>query len=227
MTKFFPELEAHLRGIYGDRNRRHEQTSRHLFMVTRVGITAARIAKCVRNGNPDGAKGLLAMLVAWFVGYRKVGAEPLGSLVYRHYPRICPYRCQAAPCQCNGNKGKRKPALSGQVTEMSIDELQSMFGSIYPNCTPAYSSDKIIEEVAEWADQLMVYLIGGGDVRLVEMELSDVLAHCFGLANALGISLCELLWQTFKDGCPKCKGTPCVICPSFAEITADSVPVAS
>lgn len=220
------ELQTHLRGIYGDRNRRKGNLGREFFLAIKVSITATRIAKSIRDGKTENAKGSLAMLIAWLIGHHPMGAESLGSIIFRHYPGRCPYRCQSSPCQCKGDKGVRMKPLEGTFPEMSIAELQKMFKEIYPNCTTDYSPVKITEEVAEWQEALTHYLLGGGPLAKVEEELADIFAHCFGLANALGISLEDLLTQVFEHGCPACNNPSCG-CESFKEVKADSVPAYS
>lgn len=43
----------------------------------------------------------------------------------------------------------------------------------------------------------------------IELELSDVIAWIFSVANLLDIDV-ETVLQRYKDGCPKCKKMPCV-----------------
>jgi hypothetical protein len=107
----FSELQALLRGIYGDRNRR-DGFSRELYTFSKMLMTALRLQKAVFDQKSEQIEGTLAMLVAWLLGYRKMDTEPIGELVWRHFPDWCPY-CVVAPCKCAQiEKGERnKPLL--------------------------------------------------------------------------------------------------------------------
>jgi len=43
----------------------------------------------------------------------------------------------------------------------------------------------------------------------IELEISDVIAWIFSIANLLDIDI-EKTLERYKNGCPKCKSSPCV-----------------
>lgn len=91
---------------------------------------------------------------------------------------------------------------------MTIREFQKIIRDTY------YEKDKrrglektfmwLVEEVGELSKA-----INRGDIKDVELELSDVIAWTFSIANLLDIDVDKAL-QRYKGGCPKCGRIPCV-----------------
>ncbi len=91
---------------------------------------------------------------------------------------------------------------------MSIREFQNIIYKTY------YKRDKKrgIERTFIWTVEEFGELakaINRKNGHEIELELSDVIAWIFSLANLLDIDV-ESILDRYKDGCPKCNKIPCI-----------------
>jgi NTP pyrophosphatase (non-canonical NTP hydrolase) len=93
---------------------------------------------------------------------------------------------------------------------MELSELQQAMQDIYGKRDASRGVDAtfrwLTEEVGEVARALRT-----GDRENLEHELSDALAWLASLANLVEVDLAAAS-ERYRDGCPKCKHTPCE-CP--------------
>ena len=94
---------------------------------------------------------------------------------------------------------------------MNLTQLQHSMAEIFGERDAERGVDAtfrwFVEEVGEVARALRT-----GDRSNLELELSDVLAWLASLANLVDVDLAAAM-KRFRDGCPKCGGTPCA-CPA-------------
>jgi NTP pyrophosphatase (non-canonical NTP hydrolase) len=90
---------------------------------------------------------------------------------------------------------------------VDLAELQQQMDRVYGTQDRARGSTGCIAWLAEELGELAQAVRKGERAEQLH-ELGDVLAWLASLANVLDLSLDEAV-SRYRDGCPKCGGTPC------------------
>jgi NTP pyrophosphatase (non-canonical NTP hydrolase) len=90
---------------------------------------------------------------------------------------------------------------------MTLQELQVLMLETYGERDSARGTAATVAWLTEELGELARAVRKGTREEQLH-ELSDVLAWIASLANQLGLSMDDAV-QRYKDGCPKCHGTPC------------------
>jgi len=95
---------------------------------------------------------------------------------------------------------------------MTISEFQKLIEEIYFARDSARGRDAsfvwFVEEVGELAKALLRPKDDGG--KNLRDEFADVLAWLTTIASIAGVDLEAAAVAKYKDGCPKCRATPCI-----------------
>ena len=94
---------------------------------------------------------------------------------------------------------------------MTLREFQELIEAIYGERDGARGVSGSFQWLAEEVGELSRAL-RKGDIENMHEEFADVAAWLFTLASMTGIDMEEAVGK-YGDGCPRCKGTPCV-CPA-------------
>ncbi len=156
-----------------------------------------KVSKSNRRGCPeDIPKFLTKLLFATLALCNSLAIDATEVLVTK-YPGVCPW-CGNVPCQCSKGR-KRGVHHSGPSEEKAnlqpvlplqydtLDLLQQMIDSIYPE-TPLWEiCTHCLEEAWEVAEAVHTA------PQEQEGEIADLLAKVFGVAQALGRSLLDIV----------------------------------
>lgn len=227
--------QARLRDIFGANNNKVPVWILQQFLVARATSFLATIEKKDR----DLACTQLVQIFSWVaaVANHTQALVDLKEAVLFHFPGVCPY-CGDSGCTCGipPNKVRSKDRipeshLAALRAALSEDtDLQLMFFNIFPRNRMRSSVDHLLAEIGEVGGALAraaliplhlkkpVYLKRPTGVSFpelsieltnYEMEMADVVAHIFAIANLLAINLLDEVDRYFRDGCPVCTGKIC------------------
>lgn len=202
------EFQTMNRQIYGATNSINYEKS---DMVTRLHRYVTLILKAVRKNETEGVAFNLTMAFSWSTALANALHIELQAEVWNRFPGVCCY-CGCIPCTCH-KRGQSRitycPTSREQVS--NLRDYQLCFVQIYPNNTLLDSAAHLAEEVDE-LDEALTQFRGTHDKNIFEnikIELVDVIANIFAVANVLRIDLGHEMEISFLDGCPKCNTFNC------------------
>lgn len=179
--------------IYGDRNSTRSKEATFAHFVEVCGMLTL-IDRKKKRENLDFADALCKALAWYFPLLSKMRVKSVEELVFRKFPRVCPY-CRRAPhdeAACKLVKGTDSTVSHSEVMQFydqnwidrpnGLNEWQIMFNDIYPRSVNenGRSSIGLLEELGELSEAVRVfdshphYFLG---------EAADAFSYIMGLAN--------------------------------------------
>ncbi len=209
------EIEVMLASIYDRHDRQFYPSIRDLTLklIWAIGV----FSSAQRKGDGGKVPEFLADCFAWWIAvcnFVKFSAE---DVLWEKFPRICPYCGAKRNDDCEGQKNRRR--IPGSVVEEyrrteprpeTVADWQAMFEMIYGmvNAKHGYhfAVARLPEEVSELIECLLPVI---KDPQKLKMELADIGARIFALANLLRIELQEVFLARYPGRCPSCQKSEC------------------
>ena len=131
----------------------------------------------------------------------------LEEKIWERFPGICCH-CKLAPCGC---KIKSDGAGEALPRPQTLRGFQEMFALIYTNHTLESAALHLAEEIGEVDEAVEFYGGTHSPERLetIAKELVDVLTLMCAVATHMDLDLETEFVELFKNGCQRCRGTPC------------------
>jgi hypothetical protein len=223
--------------IYGDKLSSRSTTSTFTHLVEVCGMLTIHDRNKKREGLD--VTDILCKVLGWYLPLlAKFKVRSVEALVFRKFPRVCPY-CREAPhneANCKLVKGTSPTVKHKEVEDIyrdnwstrpvTLNDWQQMFQDIYPRqlTDRGRSSVGMLEELGELAEAVRVaeahpkYLLG---------EAADLFSYIMGIANEHALRLAQEEKEfSFQDEflrrypglCTQCGYKICV-CPSIPEAT--------
>lgn len=204
MPNVFPDAASDIRlddlyrmtaYIYSEQNAGRSPESTFLHFTEVCGMLSG-LDRNKPRGEVDFTDALCKSLGWFFPLCAQFRVQSLEKLVFRKYPRVCPY-CRSSPHadgDCKSTVGLQPGVLNHDRLRQlyaegysqrpsSLDEWQAMFQAIYPRTNEdrtGRSTLGLLEEIGELAEAIRVferhpvYLAG---------EIADVFSYLMGVAN--------------------------------------------
>jgi NTP pyrophosphatase (non-canonical NTP hydrolase) len=219
LPKDLREFQAMLEKIFGEHDARYY--SKKQVLLRMFGLIALLGKTIRRSKGKAGREALyLSRLFRWFVSLCNFMHLDLAKALWQKYPGVCPH-CQAmADCSCEDELRavvEHTLPYYRQTGERprTIKAWQQMFGRIYGRANRSrvdpyvFAVFRLLEEVGEVSEELVEGLTDFGAFKL---EVADIGARIFALANLLDIDLEDELLRRYSGVCPNCKEETCT-CP--------------
>jgi NTP pyrophosphatase (non-canonical NTP hydrolase) len=231
------ELYQMVAFIYSDKNINRTASATFAHFVEVCGMLTIHDRKKRREGI-EVTDALCKALGWYFPLLAKMRVRSVEELVFRKFPKVCPY-CRSAPhveVQCKLVKGTN-PTVNHQEVERyfsmnwphrpkTLDQWQIMFQEIYPRSLDEHGRSTIglLEELGELSEAVRVfeqhpkYFLG---------EAADTFSYIMGIANehtmrlaqeGIKFSLSKEFLRRYPGLCTQCGSQMCV-CPAIPEAT--------
>lgn len=223
--------------IYSDRNLSRPAAATFGHFVEVCGMLTIHDRSKKREGL-DVADALCKALGWYFPLLAKMGVQSVEEIVFRKFPRVCPY-CRKSPhdeVNCKLVKGTDTTVNHAEVNRYfdknwdnrptSLNEWQDMFQEIYPRRVDERGRSVIglFEEVGELAEAVRVF---EAHPKYFLGEAADTFSYLMGIANEhklraaqtdLPFSFEEEFVSRYPGLCLQCGSKLCV-CPAIPEAT--------
>jgi NTP pyrophosphatase (non-canonical NTP hydrolase) len=225
MTLF--QLQCHLDSIYGKVNRKMYDGDKILLH------TFPRLSKMMKGIRKDDRKRIeqhISLLFAWVIAVANQFNFNMEHELLVRFPNCCPY-CTNKPCVCGHVRPEERAIVQiGKVEVLStkVADIQNMLKSIYPENTLEKSGMHLVEEVGELVEEVLIYHHDETRFRFekIRLEFTDVIANLFAVASCAGINMAELMFETYKNGCPSCGKQVCGsgFLDEWTDVVANTMP---
>lgn len=206
----FHDLQQLIEQVYGANNKRCFQAVDFALKACRYALIAG---KFWLQNKPEGIPELVLWTLSWNFALANRMDIDLHEEVWRRFPGHCPYCGENPhnPSKCKKHDERRIVRLPSCERRVSVDDLQSMFGRIYPNNRIELSLLQLACEAAEVGEAIQVFQSAPSPEthEKVREECVDVVAQAFAVANILEFRLIDLFQEKFSRGCPTCKEATC------------------
>lgn len=179
-----------------------------------------RLAKVQRRskGLAGQEKKYLLELFRWWLALCNLLRLDATEILWEKYPGVCPYCLVVADCSCeNTQKKLAGPSLphfrAASTRPATIKEWQAMFQRIYSGVNDDKGFEYAIFRIVEEAEEVVALMLPEiSDVVAFRLELADLGARIFALADLLGTDLEAELLKRYRGVCPNCLQPACQ-CP--------------
>ena len=204
-----------LENIYDQHDRRYFHSIEKMLLkfFTTIGTFTKTKRHTKANFGQEGK--CLVNIFVWWVALCSFYKFDAADILWKKFPGVCPYCLVAKDCNCEQQlrkiSGKSLPALrlSG-VRPKTIAGWQNMFRMIYgkanDQATFEYAVFRLFEEIEEVISSIFPEVT---KVDALQLELADLGARIFGLANKLGIDLQNQFLFYYRGVCPECLNEKC------------------
>ncbi len=213
------EIQEMLGGIYHEHDRQYYPSIQDLVLklVWSLGV----FSSAERKGNGDQTPKYLANVFAWWIAICDFCKFTASDVMWEKFPGICYYCGVHKDCECEGRKDivriskdevqRHRDAKNRPET---IGQWQFMFTAIYGKANAKhgyyFALARLPEEIMELVECLLPMI---DDRHKLMLELADIGARIFALADLLKIDFQETFLEHYCWICPGCKESKCLCDP--------------
>lgn len=195
-------------GIYQLNDDRHCASVVDIISYLNRDIT--RILKAVRKEKYEDLGKRMCVASSWAFAFASRLHINVADEIWKRFPGCCPY-CKVVVCVCKERASHRQSVTAARDRPMSFRDWQQMFAAIYPGNKLQDSAIHLAEEIGELHEAVRNFFAVHSDEAFdnIAEEIVDIFANLFGVANCLGFDIASAMAEYYKNGCPKCRLSPC------------------
>lgn len=209
------EVQKMLESIFDQHNRRYFNSIEKILLKFSNAIGVYTKTRRHTKSNFGQGEKTLSDVFGWWLTICSFFRFDAAKLLWKKFPGVCPYCLVEKNCHCEEElrkiSGKSLPSLRRSGTPpKSLLGWQNMFRRIYGKANEKASFEwavfRLFEEIEEVNSCIFPEV---KDPDALEMELADLGARIFGIANKEGIDLQNRFLFYYRGVCPRCQNEKC------------------
>jgi NTP pyrophosphatase (non-canonical NTP hydrolase) len=215
LPRTLPGAEVMLAVIYDVHDRQYYPSINEL--VLKFVWALGEFTSVNRKESADKAPVFLADLFAWWIAICNFLSFKVEEVLWYKFPGICPYCGAEKDCDCEGRKDLVrisedlvKSHRDNGTPPRTIADWQAMYDRIYGKANALKGYDfavaRLPEEIKEMIECILPWIKDRDELKL---ELADIGARIFALANLMKFSLQEVFLSRYPGRCPTCHLPKC------------------